>query len=181
VRKKKSAAKKVADGNEASTNQNPNANQADADPASKPASGDSKPPAKNRRRRSRYKTGGGKPREDQGTNVNDNANAPANPPANASANSAANENQAPKSNGHNPKPQQPDQQQADRPQHKDSAPAQETSAKKADTESASDRAAKPAVEVSKDDKGIYTLKPAENSRPAATERSTPPAPSGGDQ
>jgi ribonuclease E len=173
VRKKKSAAKKVADGNETNTNQNPNANQADADPASKPASGDAKPPAKNRRRRSRYKTGGGKPRDDQDANTKDNAN--------ASDNNAANDNQASKGNGHSPKPQQPDQQQVDRPQHKESAPAPAASAKKADTESASDRAAKPAVEVSKDDKGIYTLKPAENPRPAATERSTPPAPSGGDQ
>lgn len=118
---------------------------------------------------SRYKTGGGKPRDDQGSN------------ASASADGAANDKESPKNNGQSPKPQQTNEQQAERPAQEAASRPPAAPAKKADAESAPDRAAKPAVEVSKDDKGIYTLKPAETSPPAAKEHSAPPAPTGGNQ
>jgi ribonuclease E len=127
---------------------------------------DPKAPAKSRRRRSRYKTGGGKSREDQLHEGQLHENRAHEDPG---ANVPVHNSPGPNGNVATPAPS-----------------ATAGLPHSANTASSSPQGNAPAVAVSRDDKGVYTLKPAEPPARASAppvEHIAPPAPaqSGGDQ
>ncbi len=108
---------------------------------------DSRPPAKSRRRRSRYKTGGGKGRDDQSPNGSANDG----PQQNADSSSEPRADVSP--GMHQPRPANDAPPVPDGNVARPAAPPQQSGT--------------PVVAVSRDDRGVYTLKPAESAAPAS--------------
>jgi ribonuclease E len=168
-----------ADGNLAA----PDRPQPQAQPDLLPASSDNPPvqagdrdpraPAKGRRRRSRYKTGGGKGREDQGTNgsAHERSETVAGPAAGEAAGPVAGPVAGPGASPavHDPRPAG------------DAAPVAASDTARHIPPSRPENA--PAVAVSRDEKGVYTLKSPESapapSPPAVERASAPPPPQSG--
>jgi len=194
-------AKKRVDG-ETVVKEQGQAKQGQAQPGQPPSGneGETKAPKKNRRRRSRYKTGGGKTREETSTaepasqassaasepsqNQRDEVKALANPKVPADdgprpvkqAESAAADHIKPAGQ---PLEKSTESQAA---QTQNATPAQSSGSGGGNPAPV---ATAPAVSVTRDPSGIYTLKPAESAKPAAAlaERPAPPAQpvSGNDQ